>query len=212
MKKPFEVPSEEIRREITIKNSRFIATLTFVFSVEEAREFIQRIINEFPDATHNVPAFLIGFENNITAYCTDDGEPSGTAGKPALLVLSKSGLGNVAVVVTRYFGGVKLGTGGLVKAYTDAVRQVVNNVPRAIQIKGSIFQFNIAYNIYDKLIFEFDRMNVQILSKNFGEEISLTAFVRQEVVEMFIKTISDLSGGKVLPRFVKEDLVYQRKI
>ena len=97
-------------------NSRFIATLAPVFSPEEARTFIAHIKKEFADASHNVPAYIIGGGNTVTEFCSDDGEPSGTSGKPALAVLRGSGLGDVAVVITRYFGGTLLGTGGLVKA------------------------------------------------------------------------------------------------
>ena len=93
--------------------------------------FIARIKKEFADASHNVPAYIIGGGNTVTEFCSDDGEPNGTSGKPALAVLRGSGLGDVAVVVTRYFGGTLLGTGGLVKAYTEATQLVVQAVPRA---------------------------------------------------------------------------------
>ncbi|MFN2242462.1 MAG: IMPACT family protein, partial [Anaerolineae bacterium] len=113
----YPIPARETRTEIQVLNSRFIATAAPVFSVEEAKAFVTRIRDEFADATHNVPAYLVGYGASVVAHCTDDGEPSGTAGRPALAVLRGSGLGDVAVVVTRYFGGTKLGTGGLVRAY-----------------------------------------------------------------------------------------------
>ena len=129
--KHYLVPAEEIRREQIVVNSRFIASLAPVFSVDDAKAFITRIKTEFADASHNVPVYLIGHGDSEIAHCTDAGEPSGTAGRPALAVLRGSGLGDVAVVVTRYFGGTKLGTGGLVRAYSEAVRSVVEAVPRA---------------------------------------------------------------------------------
>jgi uncharacterized YigZ family protein len=113
----YPVPLKEIRRELIVVNSRFVATLAPVMSVEEAKAFIARIRGEFSDASHNVPAYLVGGGDSLIEHCSDDGEPSGTAGRPALAVLKGSGLGDVAVVVTRYFGGTKLGTGGLVRAY-----------------------------------------------------------------------------------------------
>ena len=115
-------PARAARAEIEVINSRFIASAAPAFSVDEARAFIARIKAEFPDASHHVPVYLIGHGASVTAHCSDDGEPSGTAGRPALAVLQGSGLGDVVVVVTRYFGGTKLGTGGLVRAYSDAVR------------------------------------------------------------------------------------------
>jgi putative IMPACT (imprinted ancient) family translation regulator len=98
------IPANEVRSEIIVLKSRFIATLTPVFTLEEAKSFIARIKGEYSNATHNVPAYLIGHGNSVIAHCSDDGEPSGTAGKPVLSVLIGSGLGDVAVVVTRYFG------------------------------------------------------------------------------------------------------------
>ena len=119
------IPAQETRIEIIVVNSRFIATAAPVFSVDEAKAFIAKVREEFADASHNVPTYLIGHGASVIAHCSDDGEPSGTAGRPALAVLRGSGLGDVAVVVTRYFGGTKLGTGGLVRAYGDAVREVL---------------------------------------------------------------------------------------
>ena len=130
MSKPYSIPLHEIRREHVVINSKFITTLAPVFSAEEARTFIARIKTEFADASHNVPAYIIGGGNTVLEFCSDDGEPAGTAGKPALAVLRGSGLGDAAVVITRYFGGTLLGTGGLVKAYTESTQLVVNAVGR----------------------------------------------------------------------------------
>jgi uncharacterized YigZ family protein len=131
---PYPIPSSEVRVEIKVANSRFIATLAPAFSVDEARAFINRIKEEFSDASHNVPVFLIGHGDSVTAHCSDAGEPSGTAGRPALAVLQGSGLGDVVVVITRYFGGTKLGTGGLVRAYSDSVRAVLEKVERSARV------------------------------------------------------------------------------
>src|SRR5512133_3857699 len=130
MIRPYSVPLTEIRREHMVVNSKFIATLAPAFSIDEARAFMTRIRREFADATHNVPAYIIGGGNTVTEYFSDDGEPAGTSGKPALTVLRGSGLGDVALVITRYFGGTLLGTGGLVRAYTEAAQSVVNAVER----------------------------------------------------------------------------------
>lgn len=116
------------RSEIEIKRSRFIASLARTDSEEAAREFIAQIRREFPDARHHCTAFIIHQDTGPdTARSSDDGEPAGTAGGPMLKVLTESGLTNVTCVVTRYFGGTKLGTGGLVRAYSEAVQQVLKN-------------------------------------------------------------------------------------
>src|SRR5215216_5950308 len=129
MMRPYSVPLDEIRRELVVVNSRFIATLAPVSTIDAARAFLSRIRKEFGDASHNVPAYIIGGGNTVTEYFSDDGEPSGTAGRPALAVLRGSGLGDVVVVVTRYFGGTLLGTGGLVRAYGAAVKAVLALLP-----------------------------------------------------------------------------------
>ena len=129
--KQYPIPARRTRTEIEVLRSRFIATAAPVFSVDEARDFVNSVKDEFADASHNVPAFLVGYGPSVTAHCSDDGEPSGTAGRPALAVLQGSGLGDIAVVVTRYFGGTKLGTGGLVRAYGDAVKAVLAILPLA---------------------------------------------------------------------------------
>ena len=127
----YQVPAQETHTEIRVRNSRFIATIAPAFTVAEAKLFIAHIRDAYPTASHHVPAFLIGHGATVTAHCSDDGEPAGTAGRPILAILQGSGLGDVVVVVTRYFGGSKLGTGGLVRAYGNAVRAVLDILPRA---------------------------------------------------------------------------------
>src|SRR5512147_206871 len=151
MSKPYAIPLHEIRREHVVVNSRFIATLAPVFHIEEARAFIARIKKEFADASHNVPAYIIGGGNTVTEYFSDDGEPSGTAGKPALAVLRGSGLGDVAVVVTRYFGGTLLGTGGLVRAYTESTQMAVNAVARGRRVPVHVAMVAIPYNLLERI-------------------------------------------------------------
>src|SRR5512140_1152618 len=147
MSAQYLIPANEIRREYTQLNSRFIATLAPAFSTEDARAFIKRIRQEFGDASHNVPAYIIGGGNNLTDYCSDDGEPQGTAGHPALAVLRGSGLGDVVVVITRYFGGTLLGTGGLVKAYAESTQAVVKDVPRARKLRVHSAMLALPYNL-----------------------------------------------------------------
>ena len=121
---------EVFRNELVIKKSRFIASVGHTKGVDEAEAFLNKIRLEFPDARHNCHAFNAG-RGNETAFigCSDDGEPKGTAGRPMLNVLVHSGVGEITVVVTRYFGGILLGTGGLVRAYQDSVKEVLDKLP-----------------------------------------------------------------------------------
>src|SRR5215208_4591225 len=165
--KPYLIPLKEIRREQRVVNSRFIATLAPVFTIEDARAFMARIKKEFADASHNVPAYVIGGGNTVTEYFSDDGEPSGTAGRPALAVLRGSGLGDVAVVVTRYFGGTLLGTGGLVKAYTESTQMVVNAVGRGQRVSVHVAMVAIPYNLLERVRLLVARQGGMILNEDF---------------------------------------------
>ena len=169
------IPARETRVEIRVVNSRFIATAAPVFTVDEAKAFIDRIRAEFADATHNVPAFVVGHGASVVAHCSDDGEPAGTAGRPALAVLRGSGLGDVAVVVTRYFGGTKLGTGGLVRAYGDAVREVLAILPRAAKVPTHTVKIVTPYSLFERLRLLVAAHGGKILNEEFAAEVTVTA-------------------------------------
>src|SRR5512145_3239172 len=196
MSKDYLIPLREIRREHVVVNSRFIATLGPVFSIEDARAFIARIKKEFADASHNVPAYIIGGGNTVTEYFSDDGEPSGTAGKPALAVLRGSGLGDVAVVVTRYFGGTLLGTGGLVKAYTESTQMVVNAVERGRRVPVHVAMVAIPYNLLERVRLLVRRQNGKVLSEDFAADITLTLQFPVDAFEAFQTDLRELSAGK----------------
>lgn len=195
--KPYSIPLNEIRREHVVVNSRFIATLRPVFTTDEARAFIARMKKEFGDASHNVPAYILGGGNTVTEYCSDDGEPSGTAGKPALAVLRGSGLGDVAVVVTRYFGGTLLGTGGLVKAYTESTQMVVNAVGRGERVRVHVALVAIPYNLLERLRLMVQRSHGEILAEDFAADITLTLQFPVESFEGFQNELRELSAGKL---------------
>jgi uncharacterized YigZ family protein len=201
--KRYPVPAEEIRCELIVLNSRFIATLGPVFSVEAAKAFVARIKAEFPDASHNVPVYLIGYGDSVIAHCSDAGEPSGTAGRPALAVLRGSGLGDVAVVVTRYFGGTKLGTGGLVRAYSEAVRQVVDGVPRAEKVLTHTVMLGFPYSYLERVRLLVSAQNGKVLDEDFAAEVTLTARLAVEHLPAFQSSLSELTSGKVQAEIVE---------
>lgn len=199
------IPLEPVQTEILVVNSRFITNLEYAGSVEEARAHLARVRGHHPTATHNVPAFIIGHGNSIITHCSDDGEPSGTAGRPALAVLQGSGLGNVSVVVTRYFGGTLLGTGGLVRAYGDAVREVLKGVKFAALLPTTTLMFITPYRLYDQVLRLIEAHNGQVLDTAFLEEITVTVRFKDEEVEAFSGQLGNLSAGQVMPIMVEQN-------
>ena len=199
------IPLEPVQTEILVVNSRFIADLEFAGSVEQARAHLARVRGHHPTATHNVPAFIIGHGNSIITHCSDDGEPSGTAGRPALAVLQGSGLGDVSVVVTRYFGGTLLGTGGLVRAYGDAVREVLKGVKLAALLPTTTLMFVIPYRLYDQILRLIEAHNGQVVDTAFLEEITVTVRFKDEEVDSFSGQLSNLSAGQVMPIMVEQN-------
>jgi len=199
----YPVPAHQIRRELFVSNSRFISTLAPVFSVDEAKAFVVRIKAEFPDASHNVPVYLIGHGDSETAHCSDAGEPSGTAGRPSLAVLRGSGLGDVAVVVTRYFGGTRLGTGGLVRAYSEAVRLAVEAVPRAEKVLTHTIMLVFPYSYLERVRLMVRSHSGSVLDEEFTADVTLTARLRVENLPAFQSALSDLTKGKVVAEIIE---------
>jgi uncharacterized YigZ family protein len=197
MTKPYLIPLTEIRRELTVVNSKFIATLAPAFSIDEARAFMARIRKEFADASHNVPVYIIGGGNTVTEYFSDDGEPAGTSGKPALAVLRGSGLGDVALVITRYFGGTLLGTGGLVKAYTESAQLVVNSVGRGQRVPVHLVLLAIPYNLLERIRLLSTRHRAEILGEDFAGDITLTVQIPVSDFDAFQLGLRELSAGKL---------------
>lgn len=191
------IPAQEARAEIKVVNSRFIATAAPVFTVDEAKAFITRIKREFADATHNVPAYVIGHGASVIAHSRDDGEPAGTAGRPALAVLRGSGLGDVAVVVTRYFGGTKLGTGGLVRAYGDAVRAVLSVLPRAVKAPTHTVVVVMPYNFFERIRLLVVAHHGVIQNEDFAAEVTVTAQFTVARFPAFQAALRGMSGGTI---------------
>lgn len=209
MSKSYLVPLTEIRRGQTVVNSRFIATLAPAFSIDEARAFMKRIREEFADASHNVPVYIIGGGNTVTEYFSDDGEPSGTSGKPALTVLRGSGLGDAVLVITRYFGGTLLGTGGLVKAYTEAAQSVVNAVERGQRVPVHVAMAAIPYNLLERVRIFTMKNHGKILGEDYAGDITLTLQFPVENFEDFQADMRELSAGRIQAEVIetKEEIV-----
>ena len=203
MDRRYPIPAAETREEIRVANSRFIATAAPAFTVDEAKEFIKKIKAEFSDASHNVPAFLVGFGPSVTAHCNDDGEPSGTAGRPMLAVLEGSGLGDVVVVVTRYFGGTKLGTGGLVRAYGDAVKAVLEKLPLAEKVPTYTVMLAVPYNLFEQIKLLIEAHSGLVLDEEFAADITVTALFTLEKFDNFQDALRELSHGRLAAEIIE---------
>lgn len=193
----YQVPAREVRSEIIVVNSRFIATLSQAQTVEDAKSFIGRIRSEFSGATHHVPAYVIGYGSSVISHCSDDGEPPGTAGRPVLAVLNGSQLGDVVLVVTRYFGGTKLGTGGLVRAYTDAAKSVVDIVPRAKKIPTYTIMIGVPYSLLERIRLKIKDNDGIILEEVFSSEVTITVQLPEDKLPNFQQVLRNLTRGDI---------------
>lgn len=204
--KRYLIPAQETRTEITISKSLFIATIAPAFNVADAKTFIKKIKAEFNNASHNVPAYVLGHGVSLTAHCNDNGEPSGTAGRPALAVLQGSGIGDAAVVVTRYFGGTKLGKGGLVRAYGDAVRSVLEVVPLAEKIATHTVMIAFPYSNYERVKLLINSHHGKIFDTEFAADITLTCQFPLVDFPAFQLALSEMTHGKINAEIIETDL------
>ena len=175
----------EARMKMNVKRSEFIATARRVDSVEEAKDFISRIKKEFRDASHNSWAYRV-YDGGIIEHSSDDGEPSGTAGLPILSEIKRMDLVNVAVVVTRYFGGVKLGVRGLREAYGGAAREVLKEMEKVEMRVLPVFEIETSYEDYGKVKSELSRIGAKILEEDFDEKVRI-AFASEKEVDRAVK-------------------------
>ncbi len=189
------VPSGYTRTEIRVSNSRFIATADCTPTVEAARAFIAQVRAEMPDATHHVYGYVIGHGATTTQGMSDDGEPSGTAGRPVLSIVRGSGLGDVAVVVTRYFGGTLLGTGGLVHAYGDAARAVLAEVVREPKIARESLLVQVSYAAYEQTRRLAAAHNATVEDETFAAEVTLHLVIPAADVPAFSTALIEATAG-----------------
>ena len=182
--------------EIVEKKSRFIAHVSEAESVEEAQEFIEAVKKRYWDARHNCSAFSIGEKNPVTR-CSDDGEPGGTAGKPILEVIEGSGIHNIVIVVTRYFGGTLLGTGGLVRAYTDAAKAGIENSVIIEKIPGVRMKLVTDYTDLGKIQYILAQNEVTVEHTDYTAKVEIQALFSQDQKAFLIKTLTEGTGGRL---------------
>lgn len=169
----FKTIKENVSAEIVEKKSKFIANIFYVETREEAENIIKNINKKYHDARHNCYAYRIYSESGIIEKSSDDGEPSGTAGAPMLTILSKNNLANVLVIVTRYFGGILLGTGGLVKAYSSATTVALENANVIEKNIAELYKIQIDYTDLNKFKYFANKNNINILKEEYLINIEL---------------------------------------
>ncbi len=173
-KKRYLIPARTQRSAVEINRSRFIATVEMTASPESALEFVTRHKKEFPDANHNCWAYLIGPPGSSDRIgLSDDGEPHGVAGKPMLTTIQHSAIGDISVVVTRYFGGIKLGKGGMVKAYTLAVQTALENLETTEKIDWTHLKISFPYPLLNRIELILPIYEVEIVETSYAEQISI---------------------------------------
>lgn len=200
----FLIPARTIRIENVVVNSRFIATIGRADTVNEAKAFIQSMRNEMPDATHHVYAFKVGYGGSIIEGMTDDGEPSGTAGPPVLAVLRGADIGNIVIVVTRYFGGTKLGTGGLVRAYGGAAKDAVAALPVEMKIEKRYVGVSIPYSFYERLKLMVTEHHGEIDGEEFDAEVTVYVVLPLDQLDSFTAAIRNMTAGQISPLVLDE--------
>lgn len=195
--------------EVVEKKSRFIANIFPVHSEEEALSYIEEIRKKHYDARHNCFAYIIGEKNEIMRS-SDDGEPSGTAGRPMLEVLTGEGLHDVLAVVTRYFGGTLLGTGGLVRAYSAAVKEGIAASVVIERFAGKRLQIQTDYNGIGKIQYLMNQFGVIELETNYTDNVEVTAVTSEDTLSGFTREVMEATGGKAVLGVL--DKVYYSKI
>lgn len=199
MAEGYLIPAEIVRTEFTIKKSRFVTTVQMTATVAEARERLADLRAEMSGANHRVYAFRVGFGNSITEGMSDDGEPSGTAGPPTLAVVRGSGIGDILLVTARFFGGTKLGTGGLVRAYTASAQAALAELKTELKVEKRTVGIDMPYSFYNLVKRLIAAHRGTIVDEVFDEEILVIAsFVESDAARCAIE-LRERSAGQVSP-------------
>ena len=186
-----KVLKEEKTAELVVKKSRFISIARICNSLSDVKRIVDETRRRFPDATHVVHAAVMGSQFSFS----DDHEPKNTAGRPALEVLKGSGITNIIVLIIRYFGGTLLGTGGLVKAYGDSTKLVLDGIQTEDLVEKTAFSLTIGYDLYENTKRILTSAKADSLKEDFGTEITITGSIPTTSKEQLASQISDLSNG-----------------
>lgn len=193
---PYPIPAAPARTEIVVRGSRFIAQAIPTPTVEAARAAIAAVRAEMPDATHHCYAYLVGYGASTIAGMSDDGEPAGTAGRPMMAVLRGADLGDITVIVTRYFGGTLLGVGGLVRAYSDAARAVLAIVPRTERVIYQRMMIHLPYPDYAAIRRLLEVNAAVIVNEVFAADVTMVVDLPANHATAIAQQIGEQSAGR----------------
>lgn len=196
-------PSESL---YIVKKSKFISNVIPINDNNEAEEYIEKFRKKYWDATHNVYAYSLGLNNEIQKF-SDDGEPSGTAGKPVLEVIKSKEVKNVLIVVTRYFGGILLGASGLIRAYSESASLGLKSSHIIKKIKCEVFQITTDYNMLGKLRWELNQKNLIIRDINYTEDVKMKVFVPNNYNIDLEQFIMDITSGNADVKLIGNDFI-----
>lgn len=189
----FKTIAKDSNSEIVEKKSKFIANVFYVESIQEAEEKIKEIKRKYYDAKHNCFAYSVFSEEGIINRFSDDGEPSGTAGSPMLNIINSKELTNILVVVTRYFGGILLGTGGLVRAYTSAFQEALKQTKEIEKDVGMREKIVTTYQDLEKLKYYLKQKNIDIMEIEYNEDVNVFIDISKEKLKELQSSIKDLN-------------------
>ena len=188
---------------LEIRRSVFITTLSHIESAEEAEGVVRAVRKKYSDATHNCYAYIAD-ESGLEARFSDDGEPGGTAGQPMLEVLKKQGLRKVVAVVTRYFGGIKLGAGGLVRAYSGCVAENLDAAEKLNFLPCEEYRYTVGYESADICSRFFEKNDCELKNTEYSAEVSFTVAVKKQLAEQFNAAITDRLNGRIRAEKLRE--------
>lgn len=206
----YRVPNHTVSQPCTfeemIKGSRFTTRLVFTPTVEQAKSFIKQLNTQEPDATHHCWAYIVGNPDSTTLMaCSDDGEPSGTAGMPMLNVLQHSGLGDVTAVVTRYYGGTKLGTGGLARAYSGGVKEALAKVSTHTRIYTTPLELTTSYELQNQIRYLLEEHQAQNINEQFSDKVVIIAEIPTTQLNSFKASVEAYENKQQLTLKVDHD-------
>ena len=195
------VPYQDAESEFVEKRSRFIGHVWPVDSEDQAQELLRRVKKQHYDARHNCWCYLLG--GSVVRY-SDDGEPQGTAGQPMLAVFQREHVTNVLCVVTRYFGGILLGAGGLVRAYSHGAKIAVDAASRKLMTTCVLLEMQMDYSFYGKVNYLLPNYVCRVEDTDFGAVVSMKVLFKKDESERFIKEVTELSAALIVPQVVEE--------
>ena len=187
--------AQAAKAETKVKGSRFIGEAASVTDAAGAREYLERVRKREYEATHHCYAYRLGVDSDIEYKYSDDGEPNGSAGKPIYDCIAGRELTGIIIVVTRYYGGTKLGTGGLVRAYSQAALLSLEKAGQKINYITDSIRLTIEFSFYDQILKVIEKLKAKQTDSDFSEKVSLTVLIRKSLTEQFVRELTDISRG-----------------